>query len=190
MKNKFSFALIALVTLSLSLPIIVFAQQRPNQAAGRTSGRGELPPSPNRRAGARSSATTIPTIVQDFKEAMNIIRDSYIDGNKIDYNNAYKSSMTGMLRTLDPHSSYFDREEFEELKTDQRSEYFGIGATIQNYSVGDAVETYITATFNHSPASRGGLRYGDRIVDGHRCGGMLRACTSRVARRSHGSATA
>jgi len=167
-KNKFSFALIALVTLSLSLPGFVFAQQRPSQAAGRTAGRSELPPAPNRRAGARSSATTILTIDQDFKDALNIIRDNYIDGNKLDYNNAYKSSMTGMLRTLDPHSSYFDREEFEDLKTDQRSEYFGIGATIQNYSVGDEVETYITATFNHSPASRGGLRYGDRIdaVDG------------------------
>lgn len=167
MKNKFSFALIALITLSLSLPIFVFAQQRPNQAAGRTPGRSDLPAS-SRRAGARSSATTILTIDQDFKDALNIIRDNYVDGNKIDYNNAYKSSMTGMLRTLDPHSSYFDREEFEELKTDQRSEYFGIGATIQNYIVGEAVDTYITATFDHSPAWKGGLRYGDRIdaVDG------------------------
>jgi carboxyl-terminal processing protease len=97
-----------------------------------------------------------------------VIRDNYVDGNKLDYNTVYKSSMTGMLRTLDPHSSYFDREEFEELKTDQRSEYFGIGATIQNYLIGDNVETYITATFDHSPAWRGGLRYGDRIdeVDG------------------------
>jgi len=176
-KNKFSFALTALITVSLSLPIFVFAQQRPNQAAGRTSGRSDQPPASRSRTGARSSATTILTIDQDFKEAMNIIRDSYIDGNKLDYNNAYKSSMTGMLRTLDPHSSYFDREEFEELKTDQRSEYFGIGATIQNYSVGEAVETYITATFDHSPAWRGGLRYGDRIdaVDGVSMHGKLSA---------------
>ncbi|HXI74792.1 MAG TPA: hypothetical protein VNG94_04355 [Pyrinomonadaceae bacterium] len=152
MKNKFSFALIALITLSLSLPIFVFAQQRPNQAAGRTPGRSDQPPASSRRTGARSSATTILTIDQDFKDALNIVRDNYIDGNKIDYNNTYKSSMTGMLRTLDPHSSYFDREEFEELKTDQRSEYFGIGATIVNYSVGDEIETYITATFDHSPA--------------------------------------
>ena len=121
MKNKFSFALIALVTLSLSLPVFVFAQQRPNQAAGRTAGRSELPPAPNRRAGARSSATTIPTIDQDFKDAMNIIRENYIDGNKLDYNSVYKSSMTGMLRTLDPHSSYFDREEFEELNSSAKN---------------------------------------------------------------------
>src|ERR1044071_3629797 len=96
------------------------------------------------------------------------MQEQDVDGRKVNYNEVFKSSIIGMLRSLDPHSSYFDREEFEELKTDQRSEYFGIGATIQNFSIGEQMETYITATFDHSPAWRGGLRYGDRIdaVDG------------------------
>ena len=59
-----------------------------------------------------------------------------------------------MLRSLDPHSNYYDREEFDELKTDQRSEYFGIGASIQNYVYGDQADTYITATFDGSPAQQ------------------------------------
>jgi carboxyl-terminal processing protease len=165
-KHKFSLALVALITLSLALPIFVFGQQS-NQTAGKTPVRPE-PSTAGRRMGPRSSGATILTIDQDFKEALGVIKQNYIDGNKLDYNNVYKSSMTGMLRTLDPHSSYFDPEEFEELKTDQRSEYFGIGATIQNFSIGEQVETYITATFDHSPAWKGGLRYGDRIdaVDG------------------------
>ena len=73
-----------------------------------------------------------------------------------------------MLRSLDPHSNYFDREEFEELKTDQRSEYFGIGASIYNYTVGKDPDTFIIATFADAPANRAGLRFGDRIlaVDG------------------------
>jgi len=165
-KKKLSLALIALITLSLAVPIFVFAQQ-PNQASGRSAGRTE-PTTPNRRPSTRSSSTTILTIDQDFKDALATIRDNYVDGKKLDLNNVYKSSITGMLRTLDPHSSYFDREEFEELKMDQRSEYTGIGATIVNYSIGDSVDTYITATFDHSPAWKGGVRYGDRIdaVDG------------------------
>jgi carboxyl-terminal processing protease len=107
-------------------------------------------------------------VADDFKEALSIVEENYVDGNKLDYNGVYKSSIMGMLRTLDPHSSYFDREEFDELKTDQRSEYYGIGASIQNYSIGEQVETYITATFQNSPANRATLRYGDRIdaVDG------------------------
>ena len=70
-----------------------------------------------------------------------------------------------MLRSLDPHSNYYDREEYDELKTDQRSEYFGIGASIQNYLRGDQADTYISATFDRSPAARAGLRFGDRIVE-------------------------
>ena len=99
MKNKFSLALVALIALSLALPIFVFAQQ-PNQGSIRTTGRTDT----GRRSGPRSSGTTILTIDQDFKEALGVIRENYVEGNKLDYNNVYKSSMTGMLRTLDRKS--------------------------------------------------------------------------------------
>jgi carboxyl-terminal processing protease len=118
---------------------------------------------PRRVPGAATAA-----VAQDFKEALDVVNENYVDGNKIDLNAVYKSSITGMLRVLDPHSNYFDKEEFDEMKTDQRSEYFGIGASIQNYVVGDSVDTYVAATFQNAPASRAGLRFGDRIdaVDG------------------------
>jgi carboxyl-terminal processing protease len=96
---------------------------------------------------------------------LKVIQEQYVDGRKIDYNNVFKSSIIGMLRSLDPHSNYYDREEFDELKTDQRSEYFGIGASIQTYIYRDDADTYITATFDKSPAERAGLRFGDRIVE-------------------------
>jgi carboxyl-terminal processing protease len=104
-------------------------------------------------------------IERDFDEALKMIQEQYVDGKKLNYNDVFKSSIIGMLRSLDPHSNYYDREEFEELKTDQRSEYFGIGASIQNYIRADQADTYITATFDGSPAARAGLRYGDRIVE-------------------------
>ena len=162
MKNKFSPALVALIIFSFALPVFVFGQQagQPGTSAGRTNGKTD-PPITTRRRDLRSASTG--PVADDFKEALGIIEEKYVDGNKLDYNNVYKSSIMGMLRTLDPHSSYFDREEFDELKTDQRSEYFGIGASIQNYSIGEQMETYITATFQNAPASRATLRYGDRI---------------------------
>jgi carboxyl-terminal processing protease len=170
-KNRISLALVALITLALSLPVFVFAQQNRSSSAekARSNGKTEPPPSAAgaRRPRTRTSSATA-AVVQDFDEALDIIQQNYIDGNKLDFNNVYKSSIIGMLRTLDPHSNYFDKEEFDEMKTDQRSEYFGIGASIQNYLVGDQVETYITGTFDRAPAFRAGLRYGDRIdaVDG------------------------
>lgn len=161
MKNKFSLALLALLAVSLVVPAFVLAQNK-------TTGKADPPvASPGRRP-RHAPSTATAAVAQDFKEALEVIEGNYVDGNKIDYNNVYKSSIQGMLRVLDPHSNYFDKEEFDEMKTDQRSEYYGIGASIQNYSVGDSVDTYIAATFQNAPASRAGLRFGDRIdaVDG------------------------
>ena len=157
-------ALILLV-LSLILPGFVIAQ-RPQVPPGSTSGTTTPGPgAPGRRStrGAANPATV--AIERDFDEALKMIEEQYVDGRKLNYNEVIKSSIIGMLRSLDPHSNYYDREEFEELKTDQRSEYYGIGASIQNFAHADKVDTYITATFDGSPAGRAGLRFGDRIVE-------------------------
>jgi len=111
-KKRFSLALVALITLSLAIPIFVFAQQKPTQqgsSAGRTPSRTE-PVNPNtaRRPRVRGSEA-VTAVSDDFKEALAIIQDKYVDGNKLNYNDVYKSSMIGMLRVLDPHSNYFDR---------------------------------------------------------------------------------
>lgn len=170
MKNRFSLALMALIILALSVPAFVLAQQNRSQSSvgSRSNGKSDPPPPVSgRRPRTRMGGATA-AVAQDFNEALSIIEQNYIDGNKLDYNNAYKSSIIGMLRTLDPHSNYFDREEFDDMKTDQRSEYFGIGASIQSYIIGDQLETYVTGTFDRAPAFHAGLRYGDRIdaVDG------------------------
>jgi len=148
-------ALILLV-FALAVPGFVIAQrtQTPSVSGGTT---------PSRRAQRGTAATA--AVERDFDEALKVIQEQYVDGRKLNYNDVFKSSIIGMLRSLDPHSNYYDREEFDELKTDQRSEYFGIGASIQNYVHGAEADTYITATFDGSPAGRAGLRYGDRIVE-------------------------
>ena len=163
-KKIISLALVALCTLTLSIHPLVFAQQKPQPAAGSPStGRASAgSTAPSRRIARNSSE--IPLIEKDFDEALRVIEENYVEGKKLDYNAAYKSSIIGMLRSLDPHSNFYDRQEYEELKADQRSEYFGIGASIQNYILGEHPDTFITATFENSPASRAGLRFGDRIV--------------------------
>ncbi|HKO61681.1 MAG TPA: S41 family peptidase [Pyrinomonadaceae bacterium] len=163
MKQKLSLPL-TLSLLLVSTQSFAIAQERADGPTIRiTPARSSTQTSIGRRAGRFNSIAT-PVIEKDFEEALQVIQDHYVDGRKLDYNQVFKSSILGMLRSLDPHSSYYDREEYEELKTEQRSEYFGIGASIQNYLVRDTLDTYITSTFRGSPAWRGGLRYGDRIV--------------------------
>ena len=147
---------LVLLIVTLIIPVFVFAQ---STSSGSNPGPGYPGRRPN-RAAPPSAATA--AAERDFNEALKTIEEQYVDGNKLNYNDVFKSSIIGMLRSLDPHSNYYDKEEFDELKTDQRSEYFGIGASIQNYLHASDIDTYITATFEGSPAGRARLRYGDR----------------------------
>ncbi len=167
MKQKFSLALIALFVISLNVQTFVSAQQRQQSPVGSATRTGPGSTGSSRRGG-RMTSPAIPLIERDVEEALRIIHENYAEGRTLDYSAVFKSSIIGMLRSLDPHSNYYDRAEYEELRTDQRSEYFGIGASIQNFAVGDRTDTFITSTFQNAPAYRAGLRYGDRVlaVDG------------------------
>ncbi|HJQ24070.1 MAG TPA: S41 family peptidase [Blastocatellia bacterium] len=98
-------------------------------------------------------------IAEDFSEAVLKAKDNY--AGTVDYDKLTKASILGMLRTLDPHSSYFDRKEWEQFQNDQSSRYYGIGSTIAQRN--DKV--YIMSPFDGTPAQRGGIRYGDQIIE-------------------------
>jgi carboxyl-terminal processing protease len=103
-------------------------------------------------------------IQRDLAEALDVISDYYVDGKRINYNELTKSSIDSMLRALDPHSNFYDAAQYREMLEEQRSEYTGIGASIVNYTIDGATDTFITSTFPDSPASRAGLQFGDKIV--------------------------
>jgi len=149
--------------LALAVPALIIAQQ--NRSARRATTPDRTTPAVTTTGRTTASGSTIKS---DLNEALSVIQSNYIDGRKLDYNTIFKSSISGMLSVLDPHSTYFDPIEYASFRTEQRSEYFGIGATIEDLREGNDVNTYIRATFPDSPAARAGLRYGDRItaVDG------------------------
>jgi carboxyl-terminal processing protease len=148
------------LAIALSIPVIIFAQQTP-------SARRNNPerPAPGVNSSISKSVTSPAVIRTDLSEALSVIQGNYIDGKKLDYNAVFKSSINGMLNVLDPHSTYFDPIEYASFRTEQRSEYFGIGATIGDLRQSDQVNTYIRATFEDAPAARAGLRFGDRILE-------------------------
>jgi carboxyl-terminal processing protease len=157
-KNRVLFALSLVLITALTLPAFIYGQRS-------GSAQSSLPQGLTTSSSRERVAADAVEVEKDVSEALTIIQDQYIDGNKLDYNSVFKSSITGMLRSLDPHSNYFDRAEFDEFRTDQRSEYHGIGATIGDLRQGTEVNTYIRATFDNAPAARAGLRYGDRVLE-------------------------
>ena len=98
-------------------------------------------------------------IAEDFAETLMVAKDNY--AGQVDLDRVTKASISGMLRTLDPHSMYFDAKQWEEFQNDQRSRYFGIGSTIG----GRNGKVYILSPTEGTPSYRAGLRYGDQIIE-------------------------
>ena len=110
---------------------------------------------------SRTSAganTTSETITKDYSEAIDLIDKNYVA--KIDHEKISESSIQGMLWTLDPHSSFFTREEFRKLDEEQSSQFYGIGVSILQHRDG----VYVQSVIPNTPADKAGLKYGDRFL--------------------------
>ncbi len=114
---------------------------------------GQLPA----RTAAEGEVTT-DRVLTDYREALQVIEQGY--SGKADLEKVNDSAMQGMLWQLDPHSSFFTREEYRKLNEDQASQFYGIGVSILQHRDGVYVQSVIPGT----PADKAGLRYGDRFV--------------------------
>lgn len=122
------------------------------------------------KSSPRTLAASISTDVQD---ALAIIMQNHVGGLANDVNALSKSSINAMLKSLDPHSNYYDAVEYSELIGDQRSEYFGTGSTITTYERGGRLETFVISAYPGSASQKVGMRFGDKItaVNGKAVGG-------------------
>jgi carboxyl-terminal processing protease len=70
------------------------------------------------------------------------------------------NAIQGMIHILDPHTTYFDAKDYEELKIHTEGKFGGLGIQI---SIRDKVLTVMTPIAG-TPASRAGIQSGDQIV--------------------------
>jgi carboxyl-terminal processing protease len=106
---------------------------------------------------AASSADFLP----NFTEALDVIQQTYVD--KVGPDKLVYSAIKGMLRALDPHSSFFDPKEFSHLREEQHSKYFGLGIRVRPLFKERGKVVIVEPPAIGSPAERRGLRAGDVI---------------------------
>jgi carboxyl-terminal processing protease len=118
--------------------------------------------STDRAAKPRSPA--VAAIVNDIDEAFEIVRQKFAASSKLNEELVVASSINRMLQELDPHSSYYTRQEFRELNDGHRGQYFGLGVSVSNFTKDGEIGAYVLSVTKGSPAERAGLKFGDRIV--------------------------
>ncbi len=110
-------------------------------------------------ASAAKSQDDIDSGVKTFTQIYSVVNNNFAD--KIDPDKAiYKGAIQGMLKTLDPHSSFFDPRDFTSLREDQKGRYFGVGMTVSERNH----RTIVIAPMPGSPAYKAGIRPGDVIL--------------------------
>ncbi|HSB13641.1 MAG TPA: S41 family peptidase [Bryobacteraceae bacterium] len=101
------------------------------------------------QASVRSFSRLYAVVEQNFAEPL--------DPDKAVYNGA----IPGMLRTLDPHSSFFDPRYFQLLREEQKGHYYGVGMKVGPRNN----KTIVIEVFAGAPAYKSGLRPGDVIIE-------------------------
>ena len=97
--------------------------------------------------------------LERFVEVFNLVDKNLAD--PLDPEDAiYRGALPAMVRTLDPHSAFLDKEQFESLQEMQRSTEKGFGSVV-SLLPGRVI---VLQTLPGSPSERSGLTAGDEIV--------------------------
>ncbi len=98
--------------------------------------------------------------IATFAKAVEVIRQDYVDGQKVSYHDLIYAAMKGMLSSLDPHSQFMDPDNFKDMQDDTRSRFNGLGVEV---AIRDNLLTVVTP-MEDTPAAKAGIQAGDQIL--------------------------
>ena len=95
-------------------------------------------------------------------EVLERVKRDYVD--EVDDQQLIEAAIRGMVADLDPHSSYLDEHEYEEMRITTSGGYSGVGLEVS----ADDGRVVVVSAMEGSPAAEAGVRSGDVInsVDG------------------------
>ncbi len=94
-----------------------------------------------------------------FNEVLYSLNQNYVQDLSIE--ELIDAAIDGMLEEVDPHTVYFQTDEFNDFQSNSRGEFEGIGLSV------DKKDDFITvvAPIEGTPAYRQGIHAGDRLVE-------------------------
>ncbi len=126
-----------------------------------------LPPMGSAAAEKNNGAETY-RLLNLFGDVFERVRSDYVE--EISDKKLVEAAITGMLASLDPHSSYLNAKSFSEMQVQTRGKFGGLGirVTMENGLV------KVISPIDDTPAFRAGIEPGDLItrLDGERVLGL------------------
>jgi len=110
------------------------------------------------RAKTNTESSDIYQYLRLFSDVLNIVQDNYVE--KTDSKKLMYGAINGMLRELDPHSSFLKPEDYKELQIETKGKFGGLGIEI---SLRDGVLT-VVSPLEDTPADKAGILAGDQII--------------------------
>ncbi len=96
--------------------------------------------------------------LQNFAKVLNLVQQFYVE--PVDIKKLVYGAIKGMLRELDPHTSFMQPELFKEFQTETSGQFGGIGIEI---SIQNGILTIISP-IEDTPAWEAGIQPGDRVI--------------------------
>ena len=96
--------------------------------------------------------------LKTFSEVLDMVEKNYVE--PVETDKLLQGAINGMIKSLDPHSSFMTAEMFKELEMDTRGSFEGIGTEI------DIVKGVLTivSPIEDTPAYNAGVKAGDQII--------------------------
>ena len=94
-----------------------------------------------------------------FAHVLSFVQNNYVQ--EVDEERLVQDAIRGMLRSLDPHTVYMTRGEYQKTQEDTSGAYGGLGIVITHESNGSFSIRKVNAD---SPAAHAGLLQGDRVI--------------------------
>ena len=135
---------------------------------------GVYGPSTQVASAAGGDDADINASVKQFTSLYHTVQENFADPVTPDQG-IYKGAIPGMLRTLDPHSNFFDPAALRAMREEQSGHYFGVGMRVEGKpNQSGVMQTIVVEPFVGSPAYKAGLRPNDVLsnVNGKNTDGL------------------
>ena len=103
----------------------------------------------------------IGTVIQRndrLEEIIDLINQKYVD--TVNNNLLYKDAVSGILKSLDPHTVYISSEDLQSVNDDLEGGFSGIG--VEFSIMRDTIE--VISVIEEGPAARAGVEIGDQLI--------------------------